>query len=87
MGGRIMEGSMDRMAELSYSKAGQLELLVPYGTKFEEIARLRERLFTDLVARLPRGCPACISGESLLIRERFENVLRIDLDSLEILGP
>lgn len=76
--------STDRMAELSYGKDGRLELVVPYGTTLEEVARLREKLFTDVVTRLPRGCPACLSGESLTIRERFENVLRIDLDTMEI---
>ena len=82
-----MEKPMDRMAELSYRKDGRLELIVPYGTKFEEVAKLRERLFTDLLRQLPRGCPACLSGESFAIRERFENVLRVDLDSMDVVGP
>lgn len=79
----------ERVAELGYSREyGKLELVVPYGTKVAQLAKLREILFTDIVARLPRGCTACISGESLLIRERLEHVLRVDLDSMKILtGP
>jgi len=78
--------NVDRMAELGYGKDGRLELVVPFGTRLEDVAKLRDVLFTDVIGRLPRGCPACLSGESLVIRERFENVLRVDLDSMEILG-
>jgi hypothetical protein len=75
-----------RTAELQYSpEYSRLELVVPHGTKTAEFVKLREVLFTDLLARLPRGCPACLSGESLIIRERLEHVLRIDLDSMSLL--
>lgn len=80
-----MEKSVN-VAELQYSREyGKLELVVPHGTKLAQIAKLRESLFTDLVKRLPRGCLACLSGEPLVIRERLENVLRVDLDSMRIL--
>ncbi len=74
------------VAELQYSQEyGRLELVLPHGTKISQLAKLREDLFTNLVGRLPRGCGACISGESFLIRERLENVLRIDLDTMRVL--
>ncbi|MEZ5333179.1 MAG: hypothetical protein R2991_14270 [Thermoanaerobaculia bacterium] len=76
-----------RVAELEYSKdRGIVQLSVPEGLKTAEVARLKDLVFTDLVARLPRGCQACLSGESLIIRERLENVLRIDLDTMKVLG-
>jgi hypothetical protein len=75
-----------RTAELQYSpEYSRLELVLPHGTKTAEFAKLRDILFSDLVARLPRGCPACLSGESLIIRERLEHVLRVDLESMKLI--
>jgi hypothetical protein len=70
-----------RLVELGYSeKYGLLELTVPYGTKAVDLGKISEKIFADFLRRLPRACPACISGQSLLIRERLENVLQVDLD-------
>jgi hypothetical protein len=86
-----MEASRSaRVAELQYSpEYARLELTLPYGTKAAEFAKLRDRLFMeDIIGKLPRGCPNCLSGEPFLIRERFEHVVRVDLDSMEVLeGP
>ncbi len=74
-----------RLAELGYSpEYNRLELVMPYGTKVAELAKIRETLFGDLIGRLPRGCPTCISGDSLLIRERLENVLFVDLSNMKV---
>jgi hypothetical protein len=79
-----VEGS--RFAEFGYSeKYGRLELAVPFGTPAAEFAKVSERLFGEILQRLPRGCQACLSGEDLFIRERLEHVVRVDLDSMEIL--
>ena len=76
-----------RFAEVGYSeKYGRLELSVPYGTRTVELAKVSERLFVDVLSRLPRGCQACLSGEDLFIRERLEHVLRVDLDSMEVMS-
>lgn len=79
----------DRLAELGYSeKYGRIELTLPNGFSSEDFARVSERVVADLVQRLPRGCQACLSGESLIIRERLDRVLRVDLDSMEVIeGP
>jgi hypothetical protein len=76
-----------RLAELGYSeKYGKVELVVPHGVKSVEIAKLGERLFGEILAELPRGCQACLSGESFNIRERLEHVLQVDLERMEIVG-
>jgi hypothetical protein len=78
---------MARIAELQYSpEYRKLEVLLPHGSKLKEFSKIRERLFADdILGKLPRGCPACISGESLFVRERLEHIVRVDLDSMEIL--
>ncbi len=79
---------MARVAELQYGKRGDqtvLELAVPKGTKLAEALKLKETL-ADHIARLPRGCGPCLSGEPFLIRERLEHVIRVDLDTLRVIG-
>jgi hypothetical protein len=76
-----------RLAELGYSeKYGKVELVVPHGVKSADLAKFSDRLFGDIVAKLPRGCQACLSGEAFNIRERLEHVLQVDLDNMEIVG-
>lgn len=79
---------MPGIAELSYTKTGAktgtIELTVPSGTKLREVAKLRELVFNDLIAKLPRGCTACHSGDNFVIRERLDPVIRVDIKSLEI---
>lgn len=75
------------LAELGYSeKYGKIELVLPHGTKTADFAKFSDRLFGDLLSRLPRGCQACLSGESLFIRERLEHVLHVDLEKMEVIG-
>ena len=77
----------DRLAELGYSeKYGRIELTLPNGFSSKDFGRISDRLIADLINKLPRGCQACLSGESLIIKERLENVLRVDLESMEIIG-
>jgi len=77
-----------RVAEIGYSeKYARLELALPFGTKVAEFAKVSDRLFADILSRLPRGCQTCLSGEDLFIRERLEHVVRVDLDSMKVLGP
>ncbi|HEY6202467.1 MAG TPA: hypothetical protein VI056_05440 [Candidatus Limnocylindria bacterium] len=76
-----------RMAELGYSeKYAKIELVIPHGTKTAEFGKISGKLLGDFIARLPRGCQACLSGESLIVRERLEHVLQIDLERMEIIG-
>lgn len=79
---------MPGIAELSYTKTGPkmgtIELIVPHGTKLKEVAKLRELVFNDLIAKLPRGCTACHSGDNFVIRERLDPVIRVDIQSLKL---
>jgi len=80
---------MARIAELQFTQMadrGQIELVVPSGTPNKEVLKLRDLLTDDLLARLPRGCGACLSGDHFLIRERLD-VVQIDLDKMAIVGP
>ena len=73
----------DRTAELAFSpKTGHIELVVPYGTKFADLAKVLLQIDESALARLPRGCNACISGHPFNIRERYEEVINVQLPEL-----
>lgn len=78
----------ERIADLGYSKdLGRIEAVVPHGTRVTELSKIVDVLFSkEIASHLPRGCQACTSGDHFIIRERLENVLRVDLDKKAILG-
>jgi len=78
----------DRFAEIGYSKEyGRFEVTVPHGTKAGDLAKVLDTLLAkEIVGRFPRGCSACTSGDHLLIRERLENVIRVDLDKRKVVA-
>lgn len=80
----------NRTAEIQFTKIGGrsiVEMSVPQGTSRVEAAKLHELVSRDLISKLsPRGCEACLSGVDVLIRERFENVLLVDLDAMKVLA-
>jgi hypothetical protein len=86
-----MEADMaEHVAEVGYSKdMKRIEIVVPHGTKSGDLSKVIGVLFTkDIIGRLPRGCTACTSGDHLLIRERLENVVRVDLNKgVIVAGP
>ncbi len=76
----------ERIAELGYSEEyRRIELTVPHGTKLAELGKIKEALFGDWVSRLPRGCQTCTSGDSLTIRERLQEVILVDLESMRVI--
>ena len=75
-----------RLGELQYSgEYKRIELVLPYGSRVRDFAKISEKIFGDLIGRLPRGCDNCFSGEDFFIRERMEHVLFVDLDSMDVI--
>jgi hypothetical protein len=72
------------LAEVQYTTEGPrpiVELIVPHGTRLLDVLKAQETISRELLPKLtPRGCQACISGSSLIIRERLENVVQINLE-------
>ena len=70
-------------AEIYFSKQGDVptvEVLVPHGTTFAQVAALHDVISKEAIARIsPRGCAQCTSGVHLLIREKMEEVIRVEL--------
>jgi hypothetical protein len=68
-------------AELQYSpEYNRMELVVPQGTKIADLAKVIDAIGKGKFGNLPRGCLACTSGDNLIIRERLENVIRVNLE-------
>ena len=79
--------AVQQIGQLSYSKEyNRIELVVPQGTKTASLGKLFEVISREALARLPRGCPTCTSGDHLLVREQLDNVVRVDLDTGKVLG-
>lgn len=78
-----------RAAEIRFSKAGvrpAIEITVPYGTRLAETVGLHEYLSKNIISELsPRGCLTCNSGVDIWIHEQFEDVINIDLDSMDVI--
>lgn len=54
-----------------------LELLVPPGLSHKELAKIT---LGDLLGRFrPTGCQTCLSGQDFNIREKFEEVMSVNI--------
>jgi hypothetical protein len=87
-----MEAARSNIAEVNYTKEGPggqpaVELLVPFGTRLVDTLKVQEMLARELLPQLsPRGCLPCHSGVQFIIRERFEEIMRVDLDGGEVIS-
>lgn len=64
--------------ELRVSKdKHSVELLVPHGTPHAELAKLT--LGELLKGFRPSGCQTCLSGQDFNIREKFEEVMAVNI--------
>jgi hypothetical protein len=80
-----MKAEQTQVAEIAYSKEGrELQVTLPHGTKLGDLTKIIDYLARDIFSKLPRGCTACHSGDHLIIRERLENVIRVDLNQKAI---
>lgn len=58
-------------------EGNSLEILLPAGLTSKELSKIT---LGDLISKFrPSGCGACLSGQHLIIRERFERVLPVDI--------
>ena len=64
-----------------------VELQVPAGTTLDVSRKLESMVYEKIAPEILGlgACPNCRSGLDLFIKERFENVMRIDLESFEIM--
>lgn len=57
-----------------------VEVQVPVGMRFEDILLERPKLLVEVIQQFrPRGCEACLSGRDLVIRERFDDIVNVEL--------
>jgi hypothetical protein len=56
-----------------------VEVAVPVGTPFVDLASRKEWLVDVLRQFGPRGCEMCLSGRDIIIRERFDDVINVAL--------
>jgi len=72
----------DKFAEIQVTVNkcnSNIEVVVPAGTSHRELGKLN---LVDLLSKFrPSGCGACLSGGHLLIREKLEKVLPVDLNT------
>ena len=58
-----------------------LEIVIPKGISHKDLTKVS---LGDLLSKFrPSGCGACLSGQDLIIRERFERVLPIDINAIK----
>ena len=78
----------NRLAEIRFGTSGGktvVDVAVPQGTRLGEAMRLHDVLSKEIISKIsPRGCPACVSGVDLFIRERFDDVIHVDLGSMKV---
>jgi len=75
-----------KQAEIQLSKVGPngrpiAEIHVNDGTSFDAIVRAQKVLYRDLLPKIGlKAHEGCFSGVDLLIRRRFDDVTRVDLE-------
>jgi hypothetical protein len=64
-----------------------VEVQVPAGTTLAESRKLESYIYEKLAPEALRiaSCPNCRSGLDIFIKERFEKIIRVDLESFEVL--
>jgi hypothetical protein len=80
-------GKHAKVTEMQFfPEQNSLELSVPKGLKFDEFSGSTEKLLSEeLLKKLRVACPGCFSGISVLIRERHEEIINVDLETMETL--
>jgi hypothetical protein len=75
-------------AEIQFTKSGPVpvvQLTVPFGTKLTDITSVLQTISARINPGIsPRGCNTCTSGNHLIIQEQFENVVRVNLETGQV---
>jgi len=72
-----------RQASIGFNKAtGEIQLTVPHGTTLADAIKSLSAIDLSALAKLPRGCQACLSGHPFNIREQFDPVIDVRLDQV-----
>ena len=58
---------------------GAIQLTVPHGTSLVDAIKSLSSVDLSALAKLPRGCQSCISGNPFNIREEFDPVINVKL--------
>lgn len=63
-----------------------VEVQVPSGTSLETSRKLESMVYEKIAPEILRlgPCSNCRSGLDLFIKERFEDVMRVDLESFQV---
>jgi hypothetical protein len=81
---------MSRVANVEINKdrlGARLSVAVPSGTTLAEAVKLHEVLSSDVLSKVsPRGCLPCLSGVDIFIHEQWEEILKVDLDTMKVIG-
>ncbi|WP_037498140.1 hypothetical protein [Sphingomonas jaspsi] len=65
---------------IGFNKAtGALRFTVPQGTKLADALKALSRVDLSAIAKLPRGCQPCLSGQPFDITEQFDPVINVRL--------
>jgi hypothetical protein len=74
------EATRVRQASIGFNKVtGAIQLSVPQGTKLVDALKSLATIDASALAKLPRGCPGCISGHPFQIREDFDPIINVKL--------
>jgi hypothetical protein len=86
----LMADKYGRLADIAVKddrNGTRVSVTVPSGTTLAEALKLHEVLSSDVLSKVsPRGCQPCLSGVDLNIRERWEEIIQVDLESMRVVG-
>ena len=62
-----------------HKETGRIQIAVPQGMKTADLFKALGKLDASALAKLPRGCLACLSGHPFDIREQFDPIINVKL--------
>ncbi|WP_448582913.1 hypothetical protein [Thermaurantiacus sp.] len=72
--------ALGRDVRVSFNKVtNTVQVRVPQGASYAEIFKALAKIDAATLAKLPRGCQACLSGHPFDIRETFDPVINVRL--------